>query len=92
MHPTGCGYARLAAEAMKGLGLAHDPQALLERGFGEDALLSRYPPELDVLVRLLGILRDVQHLNHFVRERQTFLTDELHLADALQLMRSSFLP
>ena len=41
-----------------------------------DALVSRLPGELDVLVRLLAILRELERLNHFVVTRQTFLTDQ----------------
>jgi hypothetical protein len=40
MHPSGCGYARLASEVMRLLGLEHDAAGLLQRAFAEDELLS----------------------------------------------------
>ncbi len=92
MHPSGCGYAVLAAEAMNALGLASDRGSLLMNAFAEDSLLSHYPGELNVVVRLLDTFRDLERLNHFVLARQTFLNDQLHLIDALRLMHSVFDP
>ena len=91
MHPTGCGYALLAAEAMAALGLAHDRAALLRRGFADDTLLSNIPGELTILVRLLSILRELDRLNHLVAERTTFLGGRLPLTDALRFMRQVFI-
>jgi hypothetical protein len=91
MHPSGCGYARLALEAMGILGLQADAAALLQRAFAEDTLLSRYPMELGVVVGLLQALRNLVRVNDFIHTGQTFLTDQLHIADALRLMASPFL-
>ena len=55
MHATSCGYADLASEAMTLLGLQHDRAELLNRALLEDALFSRYPPELDFLVVILAL-------------------------------------
>jgi hypothetical protein len=92
MHPTGCGYALLASEVMNALGgLPHDRVALLRQGFMEDSLLSNIPGELSILVRLLSVLRELDRLNQFIADRSTFLTDQLHLTDALRFMRQVFI-
>jgi hypothetical protein len=92
MHPSGSGYAVLAIEAMNMLGLPNDRAALLQQSFAEDSLISHYPLELSVLTRLLATFRDLERLNHFVLHRQTFLNDQLHLTDALRMMKSAFNP
>ena len=46
-------YAVFASEAMKLLGLDHDVADLLRTAFQQDTLLSKYPSELDALVRIL---------------------------------------
>jgi hypothetical protein len=92
MHPSGCGYARLALEAMRLLGLPAEAGPLLGRAFTEDTLLSRYPIELGVVVGLLQALRNLVRVNDFIHTGETFLTDQLHIADALRLMESPFLP
>jgi hypothetical protein len=92
MHPSGCGYAKLASEAMNLLGLSHDPQGLLQRAFAEDPLLSHYPIELRAVTSLLQLARDLIRVNGFVPSRQTFLIEGLHADDVLRLMQSTFLP
>ena len=91
MHPTGCGYALLASEAMSALGLDHDRAAVLRAGFTGDALLSDIPGELSVLVRVLAILRELDRLNTLVTDRGTVLSEQLHLTDALRFMRQVFI-
>ncbi|WP_162670174.1 hypothetical protein [Gemmata massiliana] len=91
MHPTGCGYALLASEAMAALGVAHDRQNLLRRGFACDTLLTQLPGELGILVRLLGVLRDLDRLNQFVGDRQTLLSEGAHLVDMIRFMRQVFI-
>jgi hypothetical protein len=92
MHPSGCGYAKLAAEAMKILELPHEEGPLLQGAFADDTLLSRYPIELNAVVGLLRMLRSLVRVNDFVHAPQTFLADDLHAADALRLVLSPFLP
>jgi hypothetical protein len=92
MHPSGCGYAVLAAEVMKLLGLPEPPPALLQRAFREDALLSHYPIELRAVTSLLQMARDLSRTNAFFHSGQTFLTEDLHAADILRAMHSIFLP
>jgi hypothetical protein len=92
MHGSGCGYARLAVEVMKLLGLASQPEVLLPQAFAEDSLLSRYPIELGAVIALLQILRNLIRTNDFVAIPEAFLTDTLHIADVLRLMHSPFIP
>jgi len=87
MHATGCGYADLASEVMKVLGLAHDRTALLSKGFDEDELLTHYPIELDFLVSILGVARKLQHVNRLVLPRSAFFTEQLGVGDALRMMK-----
>jgi hypothetical protein len=61
MHPTGCGYAKLAADAIKFLNLQQSAD-LLQRGFDEDPLLSNYPDSLNAVIWLLRHLRVVLRL------------------------------
>jgi uncharacterized membrane protein len=92
MHPSGCGYARLAVEVMKLLGLTPQPEVLLPQAFAEDSLLSRYPIELGAVIALLQILRNLIRTNDFAPIPEAFLTDTLHIADVLRLMHSPFSP
>jgi hypothetical protein len=92
MHPSGCGYAKVAAEAMKLLELTPKTDSLLQRGFAEDALLSRYPMELRAVTSLLQMARDLIRVNNFAQRRPTFLADGLHAVDVLRMMQSVFTP
>jgi hypothetical protein len=93
MHPSGCGYAKLALEAINLLGLqSPSPAALMQRAFSDDSLLSHYPPELRAVTSLLQIARDLSRVNGFTPARLTALTDDLHGADILRLMKSTFTP
>jgi hypothetical protein len=92
MHPSGCGYAKLASEAMKLLGLNQDTGNLLQLAFSEDSLLSRYPIELRAVTSLLQMARDLIRVNGFVHSPHTFLADGMHAADELQMMQSVFTP
>ena len=92
MHLSGCGYALLASEAMNVLGLEHVRQDLLQQGFSDDSLLSRSPIELTILVRLLAGLRDVIRHNHFVPAIQTFVSEDLTVISAINMMHSLFKP
>jgi hypothetical protein len=76
---------------MKLLNLNQDAATLLQTAFSEDTLLCRYPPELGAVVALLQVLRNLIRTNSFVQARATFLTDELHFADILRAMQSTFL-
>jgi hypothetical protein len=87
MHPSGCGYADLASEAMKVLGLPQDRSAILEKAVVDDQLLSRYPVELDVLVGVLALARKLQHVGHVDLQPRTFLTEQPLLSDGLHLMK-----
>jgi hypothetical protein len=87
MHATGCGYADLASEVMKVLGLAHDRDALFLRSLVEDELLRSYPIELDFLISILGLARKLQHVNHLILPQKTFFTDQLGIGDALRMMK-----
>jgi hypothetical protein len=92
MHPSGCGYAVVASEAMKQLGLQHEAANLLRLAFQQDSLLSRYPGELDALVRILAILRTLQHAGQFTHAPTGPLTEDSNLADILRVMKSAFHP
>jgi hypothetical protein len=92
MHPSGFGYAKVAAEAMTPLGVSAKTNDLLERGFTEDSLLSRYPIELRAVTSLLQMARDLVRTNGFIHSQQTFLSDDLHAVDVLRMMQSVFLP
>jgi hypothetical protein len=93
MHPSGCGYAKLALEAMGVLGLvSQNPEALLQRAFADDTLLSRYPIELRAVTSLLQMARDLIRVNGFVPSRLTSLTEGLHAADVVRVMQSTFFP
>jgi hypothetical protein len=92
MHPSGGGYTMLATETMNLLGLGGDPQALLQRAFSEDALLSHYPIELRAVTSLLQMARDLSRTNAFFPSGQTFLTEGVHAGDILRAMHSVFLP
>jgi len=83
MHPSGVGYADLASQAMTALGLPHssaDREKLLRRAYDEDTLLSQYPLELDMLVRIVDITRSLIHRNQFVPAMPTTAAEEPHLA------------
>jgi hypothetical protein len=93
MHASGVGYADLASRAMQALGLRHtaaDRSTLLRRGFDEDSLLSRYPLELDGLIRLIDIARSFIRAGHFIPATTETLTDQTHLAVALPMLSSAF--
>jgi hypothetical protein len=91
MHATGVGYARVASEAMNVLGLPHDENALLQRAFADDPLVSHWPIELRAVTSLLQMGRDLIRVNGFVPEGRTTLTDELRAGGVLRAMLSTFL-
>lgn len=93
MHASGLGYADMASRAMQTLGLTHtesDRNKLLQRGFDEDTLLSKYPMELDALLHVIDRVRRFIHTNDFIPETTETLTDTTHFAVALPLLASSF--
>lgn len=93
MHASGAGYADLASQAMQTLGLNHtasDRNKLLQRGFSEDTLLSKYPLELDGLIRLIDVARSFIHANHFIPATTETLTDNTHVAVALPMLARAF--
>jgi lysophospholipase L1-like esterase len=92
MHPSGAGYAVLAGEVMKLLGLKYDPSDLLQTAFNDDKLLSQYPVELDYLGSALHLLRTAQHANHFIANLVQPLDDNSHLVSILHAMTSVFHP
>jgi hypothetical protein len=92
MHPSGSGYAVFASEAMKLLGLQPNLADLLKTSFGQDTLLSKYPGELDALVRILAILRTLEHAGQFTHAPAGPLTDVSNLADILRVMKTTFNP
>jgi hypothetical protein len=92
MHPSGCGYAILAAQAANVLGLATNQAAMLDQAFNQDTLLSRYPVELDILVQVLSILRKCIITGEFIHAPVGPLSDDAHLADVLRVMKTIFLP
>jgi hypothetical protein len=92
MHPSGCGYAVFASEAMKLLKLQHSVADLLRVAFQQDTLLSKYPGELDALVRILAILRTLQHTGQFTHAPAGPLTNDSNLADVLRVMKAAFQP
>jgi hypothetical protein len=92
MHPSGCGYAKLALEAIDLLKLSRDSDALLQEAFAHDSLLSDYPIELRAVTSLLQMVRDLIRLNSFVPSRLTSFTEGLHAADVIRMMQSTFFP
>ena len=92
MHPSGCGYAVFASEVMKLLRLQHNAGELLKAAFQQDPLLSKYPGELDALVRILAILRTLEHVGQFTHAPLGPLTNDSPLADILRVMKSTFQP
>jgi hypothetical protein len=92
MHPSGCGYAVFASEAMKLLGLQHNVSDLLRFAFQQDSLLSKYPAELDALVSILAILRTLQHAGQFAHAPVGPLSNDSNLADVLRVMKAAFQP
>ena len=90
MHPSGCGYAVFASEAMKLLSLQHNAADLLKVAFQQDSLLSKYPGELDALVRILAILRTLDHVGQFAHAPAGPLTNDSSLADVLRVMKAAF--
>jgi hypothetical protein len=92
MHPSGCGYAVFASEAMKLLGLQHNVTDLLRFAFQQDSLLSKYPAELDALVSILAILRTLQHAGQFAHAPVGPLSNDSNLADVLRVMKAAFQP
>jgi hypothetical protein len=92
MHPSGCGYAVFASEAMKLLGLQHNVADLLRFAFQQDSLLSKYPAELDALVSILAILRTLQHAGQFAHAPVGPLSNDSNLADVLRVMKAAFQP
>jgi hypothetical protein len=94
MHASGAGYADLASHAMQTLGLPHtatDRNKLLRRGFDEDSLLSKYPLELDGLIRLIEIARTFINANHFIPTTTATLADDTHIAVALPMLARAFI-
>lgn len=94
MHPTACGYAVLAHELMKGLGLK-DPglPTMLHQGFVDDNLLHDYPLKLDRLVQFFGLLRLThQHGVRAPEPKQVIAEGEqdLHVQDAVSLIKELF--
>jgi hypothetical protein len=93
MHPSGCGYAKLALEAIGLMQLPNNPSGtLLHDAFVQDTLLSHYPIELRAVTSLLQMVRDLIRVNSFVPSHLTSLTEGLHAADVLQMMQSTFFP
>jgi hypothetical protein len=92
MHPSGCGYAVFASEAMKLLTLQHNAGDLLKVAFQQDPLLSKYPGELDALIRILAILRTLEHVGQFTHAPTGPLTNDSPIADVLRVMKSTFQP
>jgi len=90
MHPSGCGYAQLAIETAKLLGLPAPDSSLLQTAFVEDTLLSHYPPELRAVTSLFQIARDLQRSNAFFMSKQTRLTDDLHAGELVQALQNLF--
>ena len=93
MHASGVGYADLASRAMTALELPHTAkqrESLLQRAFDEDTLLSKYPLELDGLIRLIDIARTFVSANHFIPEPAAVLGDTTHMAIALPMLASVF--
>jgi hypothetical protein len=90
MHPSGCGYAVFASEAMKLLGLQLNLADLLKTAFEQDALLNKYPGELDALVKILAILRTLEHAGQFTHTPAGPLTDASNLADILRVIKTTF--
>jgi hypothetical protein len=92
MHPSGCGYAKFALEAIRLLNLAANPADLMQRAFAQDSLLNRYPIELRAVTSLLQLVRDLIRVNGFVPSRLTSLVEEVHAGDVIRMMQSTFLP
>jgi len=92
IHPSGCGYAKLALEAIDLLKLSKEPDVLLQRAFAQDTLLSHYPIELRAVTSLLQMVRDSIRVNSFVPPRLASLTEGIHAADVLRMMQSTFFP
>lgn len=93
MHASGVGYADLASRAMVTLGLPHsakERERLLDRAFAEDPMLSRYPLELDAVVRMIDIARTLSRANYLVPEAENRLDDKTHLAIALPMLASAY--
>jgi hypothetical protein len=90
MHPSGCGYALLASEAMKLLELPQQREALLQRGYDDDTLLSQYPLALDTLIALLKQLRTLRRLGAAIPIPEGLLADRQHLLDLLPRLQSIF--
>jgi hypothetical protein len=93
MHPSGCGYAKLAAEAINLMELPNKPpDDFLDNAFVQDSLLSHYPVELRAVTSLLQMARDLIRVNSFVPSRLTSLGEELHATDIVRMMQSTFFP
>jgi hypothetical protein len=92
MHPSGCGYAVVASEAMKPLGLPQQRDSLLKRGYEEDTLLSQYPLPLDVLTQLLRQLRALRRFDATVHLSEAVRSDPQHLLALLPRLQSIFIP
>jgi hypothetical protein len=93
MHASGAGYADMASQAMQTLGLNHtasERNKLLQRAFGEDTLLSKYPLELDWFIRLIDLARSFIHANQFIPATTETLTDQTHVAEALPMLARAF--
>jgi hypothetical protein len=90
MHPSGCGYAMLASEAMKLLNLPQQREALLERGYDDDTLLAQYPLALDTLIALLKQVRALRRLGAKVPIPEGLLADRQHLTDLLPRLQRIF--
>jgi hypothetical protein len=92
MHPSGCGYAVFASEAMKLLGVQPNLPDLLKTSFEQDTLLSKYPGELDAVVRILAVLRTLEHVGQFAVAPTGPLTEASNIADILRVMKTTFNP
>lgn len=90
MHPSGVGYAVLASNVMDALKIKHNSAKLLQQAFDEDRLLSDYPPELDMVVGLLAIIRKAINVGHFDHAPQGEVSENMHFADWLRVMKTVF--
>lgn len=91
MHPSGVGYAILASDVMTMSGIAHDRNKLLMRAYREDRLLSDYPGELDMLVKLLDVIREAISLRHFDHSPVGELSEDMQFPDLLRSIMRIFI-
>jgi hypothetical protein len=93
MHPSGCGYAILAAVVIDALGLNKNPD-LVKRGYLEDPLLHDFPLKLDLLILVLAQLRKALVMEAVSVPETNVISDvqeDLHIADAITLMKQVML-